>query len=219
MGYSIMALSKVKCENPTQEHMQTANYRYRKNLINNFGMYHIDEEWLPIILTDIQPWYYVSNYGRIYSKLYDCIIRDRLIGHGYKIVTLRTIYNNPIDCLIHRIEMITFNPIPNYKDMQVNHKDGNKLNNRLYNLEWCTCLENIHHAIINNIYNNIGENNVCAVFTNEQVHIICKCLEMNYSFKAICNILNIEYNDKTISRINQIKRHKNWKQISSQYKF
>jgi len=63
---------------------------------------------------------------------------------GYKRIQLRK--NGKYHYLtIHRLVAMTY--IPNPKDLPcINHKDGNKQNNAVKNLEWCTYADNIHHA-------------------------------------------------------------------------
>lgn len=47
---------------------------------------------------------------------------------------------------VHRLLMLTFCPVIGSENLQVNHKNGEKLDNRLENLEWCTHKENLRHA-------------------------------------------------------------------------
>lgn len=74
-------------------------------------------------------------------------------GKGYKCVKL---YNTDTPkgrmCLVHRLVMSTFCPIDENKD--VNHKDGNKANNCLSNLEWVSKSENTRHAHVNGLFQN-----------------------------------------------------------------
>lgn len=64
--------------------------------------------------------------------------------YGYVYVCLQK-GKDRIHKTIHRLVLETFTSA---KDLQVNHIDGNKLNNNLSNLEWVTSKENINHSII-----------------------------------------------------------------------
>lgn len=93
--------------------------------------------------------YQVSNLGNIRS-----IPRNRTKGgilkplrcdrNNYDLVS---IYINGVKkrCFIHKLVAQAFIPNPLNKP-QVNHKNGNKQDNRVSNLEWVTCQENIEHS-------------------------------------------------------------------------
>ncbi len=94
------------------------------------------------------PNYRISENGNVYT-LNNKIKVYSLNNKGYKRITLS---NQGIkkSFSIHRLVALHF--IPNPLNLpQVNHLDGNKLNNHVSNLEWCTNKQNIRHAIDNNL--------------------------------------------------------------------
>jgi hypothetical protein len=85
-----------------------------------------------------------SNYGRIYyngNSRHRHFLKQTKMKNGYL-----TISFNSKHIYVHRL--VCESMIPNFEEKtHVNHIDGNKLNNYLNNLEWCTHLENIAHAV------------------------------------------------------------------------
>lgn len=90
--------------------------------------------------------YQITNYGRVWS----CIRNQFLNQSGgktqrYLYVTLYHPNGKKNTERIHRLVALHFCDKSEDKT-QVNHKDGNKLNNRADNLEWTTAKENVRHA-------------------------------------------------------------------------
>ena len=95
--------------------------------------------------------YEVSNLGNVRSLKYARSNKVKLLkqasDHGYKRVNL---FKNGKrkSHWVHRLVAIAFLPNPNNLP-QVNHKDENKTNNRMDNLEWCTIKYNMNYGTRN----------------------------------------------------------------------
>ena len=112
------------------------------------------EEWKEI--QDF-PGYYVSNKGRVRSDKCkgrvkinpeddETILKAIPTGRGYLAVGISNKTTKRKRFAIHKLVAKAFIPNPENKPV-VNHIDGNKENNCVENLEWCTQRENIIHSI------------------------------------------------------------------------
>lgn len=89
--------------------------------------------------------YIAYKDGKIYSKRMHKFLTPKNNYDGYK--RIRIWEDNKCSMVQwHRVIAETFIPKPSEKHNIVNHKDGNKSNNRVDNLEWVTQKENIRHA-------------------------------------------------------------------------
>lgn len=111
-------------------------------------------------LKKYEDYYLIDNIGNVISKprltknknqftnIYK-VLTPKISKHGYLTITL-CVDNKLKTCLLHRLVAEVF--IPNPKNLPcVNHKDGNKLNNYVDNLEWVSYKDNSRHAYVNNV--------------------------------------------------------------------
>lgn len=174
------------------------------------------EKWKDIVLKDIKPIYQISNFGRVRNIKRDSIVKSGVNSHGYVQISLRTVNNKNKIISIHRLVMLHFKPIDNPDELVINHKDTNKQNNLVSNLEWCTQKYNVEHSFATG-NREIGENHPNAVYSDELIHEICKRLEKGKSVSKIIKDLDLPNHNKTKKLIGAIKAHDTRTDISTQY--
>lgn len=152
--------------------------------------------------------YEASEYGEIRHSLNKNIRKPRMNKFGYLQMNFsRNDGTGKSDTvLVHRLIALTFIENPNNLP-EVNHKDGNKSNNHVDNLEWCTPSENGKHAHKMGLsYVYYGESHPCAKLTNEQVHQIRKMYnEEHISQQKIADFFSVS--QITVSRIIRGERY------------
>lgn len=123
-------------------------------------------------------------------------LKPDVMRNGYERLTLESVCRR----LVHRIVATTFLPNP-LNLPQVNHKDGNKLNNTVDNLEWCDAFHNMQHCERLGLKKNQhrGELSPSAKLSENEARWIIMWRAEGFKLREIARAFNIA--EPAVSRI------------------
>lgn len=170
-----------------------------------------EEEWIDI--KGFEGLYKISNLGRIKSSKRkinthlgfrikrELILKQKIHPSGYLYINLNK-ESKQSTFKVHRLVAFHFiiNPL---NKPEVNHKEGNKLDNRYFMLEWNTAKENSFHK-----NNNLKKNNLRWKLTAIDVNIIRK--NSNINKQVILNLFHISK-----PHLHKILSNKSWTKNNS----
>lgn len=119
------------------------------------------------------PVYSASNYGRIRNEGTGRIMRSYIDTRGYLMLTLRR-DNKQVPQRVHRLVAEAFLGGP-HPGLDANHIDGDKTNNCIENLEWCTRLDNVRHAVNTGLRKGPRRKSVRIIETGDEFESLRAC--------------------------------------------
>ena len=128
------------------------------------------------------PTYEVSSNGRVRNKKTDKILKPSDVKGYRRVVLCDELGHHPKT--VHRLVADTFYD-GDHSGLEVNHIDGNKSNNFIANLEWCTSSENRRHAFRTGLQKP-RQKKVIIVETGEIFDSIAECANhINGDFRNV----------------------------------
>lgn len=153
------------------------------------------------------PGYLIYNTGKIFSLKTNKYLKQHYDSCGYRHVTLyKGSKKNRVTVKVHILVTKAFitNPAPNIK-IEVNHKDCNKSNNAVSNLEWVSKKENIQHALQQGRCNRTQ----LSPLVEAQVKLIPVLISFGFSIKLISKLYKV-----SMTTIREIITGKTWKYLN-----
>lgn len=174
-----------------------------------------EEGWLPV--PQYEGIYEVSDMGRVRSVIerrktqVGDLIGGSQYAIGYRYIHLTDLEGVRTRFLIHRLVLSAFNPIAGCEQLDVNHLNADKADNRLTNLEWASRSENILHAIHVTKTKKIlrGSESASSFLTEDDVKAIRKLFAEGVTQGKLAQ----RYGVSQIA-IHCIVRRKSWKHVS-----
>lgn len=170
---------------------------------------------------NVCPYYMVSTHGRVWSKLTKRFLKPAYDKDGYATVGLVRNDGSVHTTRIHRLMLIVFDPQMGSQDLVCNHMDGNKQNNYMGNLEWCTVAYNTQHAYEHGLEKR-GEDHSAAKISNETAMKIIEMLPKVGQPSPYCScrqIAEIVGNGATEKMVSDIRRKISWKHMTKDIEF
>lgn len=180
------------------------------------------EKWCIVKYKNVKEGMYaVSSYGGLMNTLNGSTLHPWLASNGYRYASMMTDENKVLSVGMHVLVCEHFIEKPkelvdSEEKLVPNHKDFDRENNNVNNLEWVTYAMNNKYNRDNGHYS-YGENSPTAKSTNEFVHQICKLMEKGYTNKGVAKILGVEMTGYMKGLLTGIRNGHKWKEISSQY--
>ena len=129
----------------------------------------------------------ISNLGNLYSKRSNKILKQTVAKSGYSLVSTK-LNGRDGKCIcfrIHRLVAEAFLQTPEqylldeasktkYGKVLINHKDGEKTNNHVDNLEWCSSKENSQHALKTGLFVPVLKREDQRMFSKQDIEYIRK---------------------------------------------
>lgn len=162
-------------------------------------------------IPEVKDYYTVTSEGEFYSDNSGKMKTRNKPGTEYQLINFSLLSGGKKTFRAHRLVMMAFKPVDNMENLQVNHIDGNKTNNTLNNLEWCTASQNQRHAFDTRLSKpRRGESSNLSKLTQKDIELIFELQGKGLTQKEISIIVGC-----TRSNISYILNHKSWQVESS----